>query len=66
MFYESYLLPLDRVVGLLEQGGLVVTARLEQEPGGRLTRPHACLLARKPPRTAAATSAARRQGTWPR
>lgn len=46
--YESYLLPLDRVVGLLEQAGLVVTARLEQEPGGRVKRPHACLLARKP------------------
>lgn len=46
--YESYLLPLDRMVGLLEQAGLVVTARLEQEPGGRVNRPHACLLARKP------------------
>ncbi|MFC9591206.1 class I SAM-dependent DNA methyltransferase [Streptomyces sp. NPDC056944] len=46
--YESYLLPLDRVAGLLEQAGLTVTARLEQEPGGRVTRPHACLLARKP------------------
>ncbi|MGV4986809.1 class I SAM-dependent methyltransferase [Streptomyces sp. NRAIS4] len=46
--YESYLLPLDRVVDLLEQAGLVVTARLEQEPGGRVNRPRACLLARKP------------------
>ncbi|AJF63695.1 class I SAM-dependent methyltransferase [Streptomyces vietnamensis] len=46
--YESYLLPLDRMAGLLEQAGLVVTARLEQEPGGRANRPHACLLARKP------------------
>ncbi|MFI8320172.1 class I SAM-dependent methyltransferase [Streptomyces sp. NPDC085529] len=46
--YESYLLPLDRVAGLLEQAGLVVTAKLEQEPGGRANRPHACLLARKP------------------
>ncbi|MFF0745501.1 class I SAM-dependent methyltransferase [Streptomyces sp. NPDC004111] len=24
------------------------TAKLEQEPGGRVTRPHACLLARRP------------------
>ncbi|MCH5676554.1 class I SAM-dependent methyltransferase [Streptomyces gilvus] len=46
--YESYLLPLDRIVGLMKQAGLAVTARLEQEPGGRVTRPHACLLARKP------------------
>ncbi|MFF9213056.1 MULTISPECIES: hypothetical protein [unclassified Streptomyces] len=48
MSYESYLLPLDRVAGLLRQAGLVVTARLRQEPGGRVNRPHACLLARKP------------------
>ena len=48
--YESYLLPLDRMAGLLEQAGLLVTARLEQEPGARLKRPHACLLARKPER----------------
>ncbi|MCQ9130160.1 MULTISPECIES: class I SAM-dependent methyltransferase [Streptomyces] len=46
--YESYLLPLDRTAGLLEQAGLVVTARLEQEPGGMARRPHGCLLARKP------------------
>ncbi|MER8029867.1 class I SAM-dependent methyltransferase [Streptomyces bauhiniae] len=46
--YESYLLPLDHMTGLLERAGLVVTARLEQEPGGRVHRPHACLLARKP------------------
>ncbi|MEW2130226.1 methyltransferase domain-containing protein [Streptomyces sp. NPDC005435] len=46
--YESYLLPLDRVAELLQRAGLVVTARLEQEPGGRAKRPHACLLARKP------------------
>ncbi|MBE8472227.1 class I SAM-dependent methyltransferase [Streptomyces justiciae] len=46
--YESYLLPLDRMVGLLEQAGLVVIARLEQEPGGRVKRPHACLVALKP------------------
>lgn len=48
MSYESYLLPLDRIIGLLDQAGLVVTARLEQEPGGRVNRPRACLLARKP------------------
>ncbi|GAA3082271.1 hypothetical protein GCM10020000_80320 [Streptomyces olivoverticillatus] len=48
MSYESYLLPLNRVIGLLEQAGLVVTARLEQESGGRVNRPHACLLARRP------------------
>ncbi|MGW4674778.1 class I SAM-dependent methyltransferase [Streptomyces sp. NPDC004324] len=46
--YESYLLPLDRVTGLLGRAGFAVTARLEQEPGGRVKRPHACLLARKP------------------
>ncbi|ARF80902.1 class I SAM-dependent methyltransferase [Kitasatospora aureofaciens] len=46
--YESYLLPLNRMVDLLEQAGLVVTAKLEQEPGGRANRPRACLLARKP------------------
>ncbi|MFI9251204.1 hypothetical protein [Streptomyces sp. NPDC053069] len=46
--YESDLLPLNRMIGLLEQAGLVVTARLEQEPGGLVSRPHACLLARKP------------------
>lgn len=41
--YASYLLPLDRVVGLLQQAGLVVIARLEQEPGGRGTdRAPAC------------------------
>lgn len=48
MSYESYLLPVDRIVDLLERAGLAVTARLEQEPGGRVNRPHACLLARKP------------------
>lgn len=46
--YESYLLPLDRVIDLLGRAGFAVTARLEQEPGGRVKRPHACLLARKP------------------
>ncbi|RFU85946.1 class I SAM-dependent methyltransferase [Streptomyces triticagri] len=46
--YESYLLPLDRTVRLLEEAGLAVTARLELEPGGRADRPRACLLARRP------------------
>ncbi|MER6154610.1 class I SAM-dependent methyltransferase [Streptomyces sp. NPDC001868] len=46
--YESHLLPLDRMVDLLHRAGFVVTARLEQAPGGRVHRPHACLLARKP------------------
>ncbi|MFE7210298.1 class I SAM-dependent DNA methyltransferase [Streptomyces sp. NPDC001698] len=45
--YEWYLLPVERVAELLERAGLVVTARLVQEPAGRLTRQHACLLARK-------------------
>ncbi|MGW3341437.1 class I SAM-dependent methyltransferase [Streptomyces sp. NPDC001009] len=55
--YESYLLPLDRVAGLLDQAGLVVTARLEQEPDGRVNRPHACLLAHKPALTGNARTA---------
>ncbi|GGO43660.1 methyltransferase [Streptomyces daqingensis] len=46
--YDSYLLPLGRMAYLLDEAGLAVTARLEQEPGGRVSRPHACLLARKP------------------
>ncbi|MDQ0745843.1 hypothetical protein QF034_000074 [Streptomyces africanus] len=36
--YESYLLPLDRMVDLMEQAGLVVTARLEQQPAGQMGR----------------------------
>nr|WP_308081863.1 hypothetical protein [Streptomyces sp. NK15101] len=48
MACESYLLPLDRVAGLLEQAGLAVTARLEQELGKLVNRPHACLPAREP------------------
>ncbi|WP_086730475.1 class I SAM-dependent methyltransferase [Streptomyces carpinensis] len=46
--YEWYLLSAERVAELLGEAGLVVTARLVQEPEGRLTRRHACLLARKP------------------
>jgi SAM-dependent methyltransferase len=46
--YDSYLLPPDRVAGLLAQAGLVVTARLLREPDEKRKRPQACLLARKP------------------
>ena len=46
--YESYLLPPDRIATLLGQAGLIVTARLLQEPDERAKGPHACLLARKP------------------
>ncbi|SCK13002.1 hypothetical protein [Streptomyces sp. WMMB 322] len=48
--YDTVAADYDRTAGLLEQAGLVVAARLEQEPGGRANRPHACLLARKPER----------------
>ncbi|MER5777767.1 class I SAM-dependent methyltransferase [Streptomyces sp. NPDC002039] len=48
--YTSYLLPLDRVADLLGWAGLTVTARLVQEPGEGVNRPHACLLARRPER----------------
>jgi hypothetical protein len=46
--YESYLLPPDRIATLLGQAGLIVTARLLQEPDERAKGPHTCLLARKP------------------
>lgn len=46
--YESYLLPVDRIVTMLRESGLVVTAVLREEPDGRTKRPHGCLLARKP------------------
>ncbi|GCD95925.1 class I SAM-dependent methyltransferase [Embleya hyalina] len=46
--YESYFLPLDRIAEVLGQAGLIVTARLRQEPGDGAKRPHAYLLARKP------------------
>ncbi|MFE3179526.1 class I SAM-dependent methyltransferase [Streptomyces violascens] len=45
--YESYFLPLDRTAELLREAGFDVTARMEQEPDGRVKRRHACLLARK-------------------
>ncbi|MBT2394887.1 class I SAM-dependent methyltransferase [Streptomyces sp. ISL-100] len=46
--YGSYFLPLARIAELLGQAGLVVTARLEQEPDEPARRPYACLLAGKP------------------
>lgn len=46
--YESHFLPLDRTAELLRGAGFNVTARMEQEPDGRVKRRHACLLARKP------------------
>jgi SAM-dependent methyltransferase len=49
--FESYLVPPDRVAELLEQAGLVVTARLVQEPGEGAKRTVATFLARKPERS---------------
>jgi SAM-dependent methyltransferase len=46
--YQSYLLPLDRIVDLLEEAGLVVTARLIQGPDDQASRPYVSILARKP------------------
>ncbi|MEU0666765.1 class I SAM-dependent methyltransferase [Streptomyces lavendulocolor] len=48
--YESHLLPLDRIAGLLERTGLVVTARLEEAPTGPAGRTYAYLLVRRPAR----------------
>ncbi|MEU6021181.1 hypothetical protein [Micromonospora sp. NPDC047134] len=48
MSYRTHLLSPDTVAGLLHDAGLVVTARLVQEPVEGLTRPQACLLARRP------------------
>ncbi|MFI6054380.1 class I SAM-dependent methyltransferase [Streptomyces violascens] len=44
--YECHYLPLDRTAELLREAGFVVTARMEQEPDGRVKRSHGCLLAR--------------------
>ncbi|MGV9770855.1 class I SAM-dependent DNA methyltransferase [Streptosporangium sp. NPDC003464] len=44
----SYLLPPDRLTELLAEAGLVVIARLLEEPGEGRKRPYVCLLARKP------------------
>jgi SAM-dependent methyltransferase len=46
--YDAYLLAPDDVARMLHGVGLAVTARQLQEPDGRLKRPQACLLARKP------------------
>jgi SAM-dependent methyltransferase len=46
--YESHLLPPERLVELLEQAGLAVTARMVQEPGEGRKRRIATLLARNP------------------
>jgi SAM-dependent methyltransferase len=46
--YESHLLPVEQLVELLEQAGLVVTARVVLEPEEGRTRTHATLLAQKP------------------
>ncbi|MDF2271451.1 methyltransferase domain-containing protein [Streptomyces coacervatus] len=45
--YESHLLPVERLVELLEQAGLVVTARVVQEPEEGRKRRFATLMARK-------------------
>lgn len=50
--FESYLLPPDRIAGLLEEAGLVVTARLVQAPGEGGRRTAGTFLARKPERPA--------------
>jgi len=46
--YESYLLPVNRIVELLGRAGLVVTARLVQEPGEEAKRTVGTFLAHKP------------------
>jgi SAM-dependent methyltransferase len=46
--YQSHLLPLERIAELLTEAGLVVTARLLEEPGEDTKRRHGVLLARKP------------------
>ncbi|MEV1082890.1 methyltransferase domain-containing protein [Streptomyces sp. NPDC050211] len=46
--FTSYLQPADQLAELLEQAGLVVTARLVQAPGGGAKRTVASFLAQKP------------------
>lgn len=48
--YESYLLPPDRLAELLKQAGLILTARLMEEPDEGAERSFATFLARKPER----------------
>ncbi|MFI9172311.1 class I SAM-dependent methyltransferase [Streptomyces lincolnensis] len=45
--YESHLLPPDRIAGLLEDAGFVITARLVQEPAEGATKRSGTFLARK-------------------
>ncbi|PZG20361.1 SAM-dependent methyltransferase [Micromonospora craterilacus] len=49
--YRAYLSPPDVISDLLHQAGLVVAARLIQEPVPGQKRPQACLLAGKPGRS---------------
>ncbi|MEU9059284.1 class I SAM-dependent methyltransferase [Streptomyces sp. NPDC048430] len=46
--YESHLVEPDRIVALLEQAGLVITARLLEEPGEGSKRAAGTFFARKP------------------
>ena len=46
--FESYRLPADRIAGLLEQAGLVLTARLLQSSNAGTGRPITSILARRP------------------
>ncbi|MCW2873133.1 MAG: SAM-dependent methyltransferase [Streptomyces oryziradicis] len=55
--YESYFLSADRIAELPGQAGLVVTARLVQQPGDGVKRPNAAFLARKPEPDPAAEAA---------
>ncbi|MET9734837.1 class I SAM-dependent methyltransferase [Streptomyces sp. NPDC006458] len=45
--YASYLLPADRIAGLLDRAGFEVTARVVQRAGGSATRMFATFLARR-------------------
>ncbi|MER5224273.1 class I SAM-dependent methyltransferase [Streptomyces flaveus] len=49
--YESHLLPPDRIAGLLDRAGLVITAQLVQAPDKGTKRTVATFLARKPERS---------------
>ncbi|MFB8352199.1 class I SAM-dependent methyltransferase [Streptomyces niveus] len=51
--YESYLLPPDRIAGLLKESGLVLTSRLVEEPAEGAERSFATFLAHKPERPGA-------------
>ncbi|SOD85603.1 Methyltransferase domain-containing protein [Streptomyces sp. Ag109_G2-15] len=46
--FESHLLPADRIVALLDQAGLALTARLLQEPAEGANRTIATFLTQKP------------------